>query len=114
LALTIINNCFENNVISHIQSHQTLALARVELVRLFESQEPMTKMYLKDKLHILKMWKNDGVTKHIHIIQSHWEQLLAISTIVPNVEAIFVLMMSMPPSYRMFISFLRRQPNLTL
>jgi hypothetical protein len=91
-----------------------MALAWVELIRLFESQDLLTKMYIKDELSTLKMWESDGVTKHIHIFQSHLDQLLVASTIVPDVEVILVLMRSMPPSYRMFISSLRRQPNLTL
>jgi hypothetical protein len=68
----------------------------------------------KDKLHTLKMWESDGVTKHIHIFQSHLKQLLVASTIVLDVEVILVLMRSMPSSYKMFISSLRRQPKLTL
>lgn len=54
------------------------------------------------------------VTKHIHIFQYHLEQLLVASKIVLDVEVILILMRSMPPSYRMFISSLRRQPNLSL
>jgi hypothetical protein len=48
LVLTINKICLNNNVISHIQSCQMLALTWVELIRLYESQDPMTKMYLKD------------------------------------------------------------------
>lgn len=114
LALTIINNGLDNSVVSHIQSCKTAALAWTELIRLFESQDAVTKMYLKDKLHTLKMRENDSVTKHIHVFRAHLEQLFAAGAAVPNDEAVLTLMRSMPPSYRMFISSLRRQPNLTL
>jgi hypothetical protein len=37
------------------------------------SQDVMTKMYLKDKLHALKMKENDSVTKHIYVFRAHLE-----------------------------------------
>ena len=108
LALTIINNCLDNSVVSHIQSCKTTAFAWTKLIRLFESQDAVTKMYLKDKLHTLKMRENDSVTKHIHVFRAHLEQLFAAGAAVPDDEAVLTLMRSIPPSYRMFISSLRR------
>ena len=61
----VINNCLENYIVSHIQSCTTSNLAWQELIKIFESQDALTKMYLKDKLHTLKMKENDNVTKHI-------------------------------------------------
>lgn len=81
LSLTIINNCLENNIVSHIQSCKTAHLAWQELERLFESQDAVTKMYLKDRLYTLKMRDNDSVTKHIHTFRAHLEQLLAAGSI---------------------------------
>jgi hypothetical protein len=60
------------------------------------------------------MRQSDSVTKHVHLFQTNLHQLDVIGAIVPNDETIICLMRSMPPSYRTFISSLRRQPNLTL
>jgi hypothetical protein len=76
--------------------------------KIFESQNPMTKMYQKDKLHTLKMKENDSVTKHIHIFRCHLEQLLVASTIIVDDEVVLLLMRSMPPSYKTFINSLRK------
>ena len=81
---------------------------------MFESQDAVTKMYLKDKLHTLKMKENESVTKHIHVFRSHLEQLSATGCPTQDDEAILTLMRSLPPSYRSFISSLRRQPGITL
>ena len=114
LSLTIINNCLENNIVSHIQSYKTSNEAWKELKSVFESQDAITKMYLKDKLHTLKMKENESVTKHIHVFRSHMEQLLVAGCPTQDDEAILTLMRSLPPSYRSFISSLRRQPGITL
>ena len=71
-------------------------------------------MYLKDRLHTLKMRENDSVTKHIHTFRAHLEQLLTAGSIVPDDEAVLTLMQSLRPSYASFISSLRRQPGITL
>ena len=114
LSLTIINNCLENNVVSHIQSCTNANQAWQELTRIFESQDTVTKMHLKDKLHTLKMKESDNVTKHVHLFRSHLENLAAAGCPVGDEEAILALMRSLPPSYRIFISSLRRQPGITL
>jgi hypothetical protein len=71
-------------------------------------------MHLKDKLHTLKMKENDNVTKHIHLFRFHLGQLAAAGCPIADEEAILALMGSLPPSYRVFISSLRRQPDITL
>jgi len=114
LSLTIIINCLENNVISHIQSYKTSNEAWKELKNVFESQDAITKMYLKDKLHTLKMKENESVTKHIHVFRSHLEQLSTTRCLTQDDEAILSLMRSLLPSYRSFISSLRRQLGITL
>ena len=114
LSLTIINNCLENNVVSHIQSYSYANQTWQELSRIFESQDAVTKMHLKDKLHTLKMKESDSVTKHVHLFRSYLENLAATGCPIADEEAILALMRSLPPSYRIFISSLRRQPSITL
>jgi hypothetical protein len=46
---TIVNNCLDNTVISHVQSKKTSKEAWRSLTYLFESKNVVTKMYLKDK-----------------------------------------------------------------
>jgi len=62
VSLTIINNCLDNSVISHVQSCATSNLTWTKLARLFQSQDAVIKMYLKDKFHTLKMRESDSVT----------------------------------------------------
>ena len=71
-------------------------------------------MYLKDKRHTLKMKESDSVCKHINTFRAYLQQLPATSSQVPDDEAIFTLMRSMLPTYKMIISSMRRQPNLPL
>jgi hypothetical protein len=55
LSLSIINDCLENNIVSHIRSCKTLHEAWEGLSNVFESQDVGIKMYLKNKLYTLKM-----------------------------------------------------------
>jgi hypothetical protein len=71
-------------------------------------------MYLKGKFHTLKMRGSDSVAKHVHLFRTNLHQLTIIGATVLNDETIICLMRSVPPSFRTFISSLRRQPNLTL
>ncbi len=92
LALTIINNSIDNNII------QSFALAWAKLVGLFKSIYSiysMTKMHIKDKLHTLKIKRIDNATQHIHIVWARMEQFLATNAIVSYDEIIFVLMNNM-------------------
>ncbi len=75
-----------------------------------------TKMYLKDKFYTLKMKESDNITKHIHLFRANLHQLTTIGAAMLDDKAIICIMRSMrsmPPSYKTFISFLMRQPNLT-
>ncbi len=56
MSFTLINNTINNNIISHIQLCPTSHDAWNGLIKLFESQDVVTKMYLKNKLHTLKMY----------------------------------------------------------
>ena len=71
-------------------------------------------MHLKDKLHTLKMKESDSVTKHVHLFRSYLENLAAARCSIADEEAILALIQSLPPSYRIFISSLRRQLSITL
>jgi hypothetical protein len=44
--------------------------AWTKLIQLFESQDVVTKMYLKDKLHTLKMKENESVMKHMYVFRA--------------------------------------------
>jgi len=50
LALTIISNYFGNSIVFYIQSYKISHLASSKLISIFESQDIVTKMHLKDKL----------------------------------------------------------------
>jgi hypothetical protein len=65
--LTLISNCLDNTVISHVQSCTIVRLTWTKLTRLFQSQDVVTKMYLKDKFHTLKMKESDSVKKNAYI-----------------------------------------------
>ena len=66
-ARIIIRNCLELNQISHIISKQTFKESWDELCWLYEAQDSVTQMYLKEQLTTFKMKNNDSVTKHNHI-----------------------------------------------
>lgn len=108
--LTLRRNCLDNIIISHVQSCTIARLTWTKLTKLFESQDVVTKMYLKDKLHTLKMKESDTVKKHIHIFRAHLEHLLIVGTTILDDKIVLTLMRNMPPSYRTFISSLKRQP----
>lgn len=67
MSLTLINNSIDNRIITHIQLCPTSHDEWNELIKLFESQDVVTKIYLKNKLHTLKMKENENMTKHIHV-----------------------------------------------
>jgi F420-0:gamma-glutamyl ligase len=51
IAIQVINNC-SDNIISNVQSKITSHDAWEELIRMFESQDVVTKMFLKDNLQL--------------------------------------------------------------
>jgi len=64
IAIQVINNCSDNNVVSNVQSIITSHDAWQELFRMFESQDVVTKMFLKDNLQTLEMKDGEIVIKH--------------------------------------------------
>lgn len=48
IALTIITKCLENHIVPHVQSCSTTHQAWIALTSIFESQDVITKMHLKD------------------------------------------------------------------
>jgi hypothetical protein len=48
IAIQVINNCLNNNIISNVQSKTTPYDAWQELIKMFENQDAVTKMFLKD------------------------------------------------------------------
>jgi len=83
-------------------------------IRLFESLDAFTKMFLNDKMQTLKMREGDNVTKHIHNFRSLLKQLSVVGALVSNDEVILSLMKSLPFSFHYLISSMQRVPNLTL
>jgi hypothetical protein len=79
MSFTLINNSIDNSIISHVQLCPTSLDAWNELIKLFESQDVVTKMYLKNELHTLKMKENENMTKHT-------EQLSTIGSLLLNDE----------------------------
>jgi len=57
-------------------------------------------MYLKNKLQTLKMRKYKNVTKHIHLFQAFFEQLVTIGALILGDETILSKMKTMSPSYK--------------
>ncbi len=47
IALIISNSCLDNSVVSHVQLKNTLQEAWQGFKRLFESQDAITKMFIK-------------------------------------------------------------------
>lgn len=93
---------------SHIQSCTKANQAWQEVTRICGSQDKVTKMHLKDKLHTLKIKESDNGTKHVHLFRSYLENSAAIGCLLSDDEAILALMRSLPPSYKIFISSLKR------
>jgi hypothetical protein len=75
IAIQVINNCSNNNVVSNVQSKITLHDDWQELIRMFESQDVVIKMFLKDNLQILEMKDGEIVMKHFQSFRSLLEQL---------------------------------------
>lgn len=69
---------------------------------MFESQNVVAKIYLKDKFYIRKMRESYNVTKHIHLFQTNLHQLTKTSVVVLNDKTIICFMRSMLPSYKIF------------
>jgi len=107
LTLTIINNCLENSIVSHIQSSKTANQAWTTLINIFESQDIVTRMHMKDKLLNLKMKENSSAVKHIHNFKAHLEQLLTTGSTLEDSEAVIILMRTESSSrLSIFYSFL--------
>jgi hypothetical protein len=50
IAIQVTNNCLDNNIISNVQSKTTSHDAWQELIKMFENQNAITKMFLRDNL----------------------------------------------------------------
>lgn len=71
LALSIINNYIKNHSVCHIYSYKTSNDAQKELKSIFQVQDATTRMYPNNKIHILKIKENEGITKYIHVFRLH-------------------------------------------
>jgi hypothetical protein len=69
---------------------------------MFQSQDVVAKMYLKDKFYTQKMKKSYSVTKHIHLFRTKLHQVTNTSVVVLNDKRIICFMRNMPPSYKIF------------
>jgi hypothetical protein len=47
IAIQVTNNCLDNNIISNVQSKTTSHDAWQELIKMFENQNAITKMFLR-------------------------------------------------------------------
>lgn len=113
LSLTVINNCLENLIAFYIQSYKTFHLVRSKLINIFESQDIVIKMHLKDKLFNFKMEKTQNVLKQVHNFRAHLEQLLVVSSTILDDEVVIMLMKSVSLSYQSFMCSLQRQVGIT-
>ncbi len=75
IAIQVINNCSDNNVVSNVQSIITSHDAWQELFKMFESQDVVTKLFLKDDLQTLEMKDGEIVIKYFQFVWSSLEQL---------------------------------------
>jgi hypothetical protein len=103
----------ELNQVSHIISKATSKESWDELCCLYEAQDYVIKMYLKEWLTTLKMKEDESVTKHIHTFRSILDQLSAAGASLSDEDSVIALMRSMPPSFHNFLVSIRGQ-NLTL
>jgi hypothetical protein len=85
-----------------------------ELIGMFESQDVITEMFLRDYLQTLKMKEGESVIKHIQSFWSLLEQLSTAKALVINEDAILPLMRFMPLSYKAFITSMWRHLNIAL
>jgi hypothetical protein len=69
---------------------------------MFQSQNVVAKMYLKDKVYTRKMRESYSVTKHIHLFQTNLHQLTNTTIAILNDKKIICFMRNMPPSYKIF------------
>lgn len=90
-AKVIIINCLELNQVSHITSKETPKEAWEELCRLYEAQDSVTKMYLKEQLTTLKMNEQESVTKPIHTFRSLLDQLSVAGALLNDGDAVIAL-----------------------
>lgn len=114
LAFSIINNCLDNLIVSHIQHCKSASNAWKQLCDMYETKDVVSRMYLRDKLQSLKMRETKSLTKHLHTYRSILEQLASIGSRVDKEDAIFSLMRSMPSGYKPYLTTLRRQQGLSL
>jgi hypothetical protein len=61
--------------------YTTRSLARVNKT-IFESQDVVTKMFLRNNIQTLKMRKGVIIAKHIHTFKSKWEQLSMVRALI--------------------------------
>jgi len=88
IALTNITNCLENHIVPHLQSCSTAHQAWTVWTSVFESQDVITKIHLKDMLYNFKMKENESIIKHTHNFKSCLQQILATGLTIQDDEAI--------------------------
>ena len=71
-------------------------------MRIFESHDVVTKMYLKDNIYNLKLKEGEYMVRHIHTFCSMCEQLAAAGATLSDEDAVLHLMRSMLSLYRNF------------
>jgi len=61
--------------------YTTRSLARINKT-IFEYQDGVTKMFLKNNIQTLKMKEGEIIAKHIHTFRSKWEQLSIVRALI--------------------------------
>lgn len=84
---------------SHTQRCNSSKEAWDKLIKIFKSQDVVTKIYLMDNLSSLTMKENDQLIHHIQKFQTIMVQLNARKAPMDDGDAMLNLMRSLPISY---------------
>ena len=107
--LAIITNCLELSQVSHIIALSTSKEAWDELCQLFELQDSVTKMYLREQQMILKMKDNESMIRHLHTFRILLDQLSAAGSPMSDEDVVLALVRSMLLSYKNFLISIQGQ-----
>eukprot|EP01018_Ginkgo_biloba_P009956 Gb_13937 [translate_table: standard] len=106
--LTIIKMAVTDDCLSHVKDATTTKQAWDNLKAIYETVNESQVLYLRNKLHALKMSQGESITAHIAHIQNLKEQLRSVGETVRPKELVHITSNSLPRSYEMLITELTK------
>ena len=99
----VILNGVKEHLIPHLAETKTTKEMRDTLNQMFEAKNENRKMALRDKLHSIKMTKDESVASYLTRVALVNDELATVGEIVPNSELVRIALKGFTKKWDVFV-----------